>query len=161
VVKDRSLKKVRWVITTLAGAAVLAVAVVGVREWFNNFDVNARMMPKVSVSTPSSIAPLLVDSALGEMVFLNDVRIEDGPGTKVFFISGAQGRRMLVVSDDPDFTGHVGTVDIKGSIRRLPPVGSLRKDWRLTKEQAVTFGQQGIYLAAEDIKKQDSGNKPD
>lgn len=117
------------------------------------------LSPTAAVSTPSSIGPLLGANAqgtFGDMVFLHNVLLEAGPTPDVFVLSGAENLRMLLVSNAPNsFAEHTPiTVDIKGLIRRLPSSATLRKEWKLTKEQIHLFGQQQIYIAAESVKEQ-------
>ena len=116
------------------------------------------------VSTPSCISPLLagdVGAEIGDMVFLNDVRLQPGPEPQLFVVSGAKGTRMLVALDAANgpMRATPMTVDIKGLIRRLPASGILRRQWKLTKDQIQRFGPQQIYIAAEYVKGQDQDEK--
>lgn len=118
------------------------------------------------VSIPARLAPLLggdVDSEIGDMVFLNDVRLEAGPGPQLFFVSGAMGTRMLVRVDTASEPRPATpmTVDIKGVLCRLPGPAILRRGWKLTRDQIQVFGQQQIYIAAEYVKGQRVGTRAD
>jgi hypothetical protein len=145
------------------GIALLAVATIAVaallarRIWNRITERDAVVSAASSASPPSSLASLLVDHAdsfVGDMVFLNEVRVHPGPARNVLIVSGAQGRRMLAFwegarpccGDDPI------TADIQGRIRPLPPTATLRRQWKLSKEQARAFGEQQIYILAESIK---------
>ena len=105
-------------------------------------------------STPSCISSLLagdVAAEIGDMVFLNDVRLQAGPSPQLFVVSGAKGTRMLIALDAAEGPRQAEpmTVDIKGLIRRLPASAILRRQWKLTKDQIQHFGPQQIYIAAE------------
>lgn len=122
--------------------------------------------PNAVLTTPSSIIALIGSQAadeVGDMVFLNDVRLISGPQPHIFIISGAKGSQMLVVSEDGllPVQRTPAIVDIKGRIRQLPSSAILRKQWKLSTDQANIFGQQQNYIAAEYIRAQDHGAKAD
>jgi hypothetical protein len=94
------------------------------------------------------------NSGLGDLVFLNDVKVEPGPKAGIFIVRGAQGNRMLVVTDDQKGARGFSKADVRGQIRKLPPWATLRKEWRLSKEQALHLSHDHIYIAAEYIKPQ-------
>jgi hypothetical protein len=110
-------------------------------------------------ATESRLAPLMISNVsaeIGDMVFLNNVRLDVGPTPKLFVVTGSSGLQMLVASEanksaNQPFSEHV---DIKGTIRRLPASGILRKEWMLSKEQIDRFKRQGVYIAAEFIRAQ-------
>lgn len=116
------------------------------------------------VSTPSCIRPLLtgdIAAEIGDMVFLNDVRLQPGPEPKLFVVSDATGTRMLVALDAANraIRATPMAVDIKGLVRRLPASGILRKQWKFTKNQVQFFGPQKIYIAAEYVRRQNQDLK--
>ena len=115
-------------------------------------------------STPSAIGSLLAGNTsaeIGDMVFLNNVRLHPGPMPDLFVVSGARGARMLVfLETNKEFRAVSGDVDIKGTIQRLPELQVLRKAWRLSKDQLRFFQKQQVYIAAEYVKEQD-GNATD
>jgi hypothetical protein len=118
------------------------------------------------LSTPSSIGSLLGNSVggdVGDVVFLNHVRLWAGLKSHVFIVSGAKGIRMLVVSESGILPAeHTPmTVDIEGKIRRMPSLAILRKDWKLSRDQIRVFGQQQVYIAAEHVKGQEQNAKAD
>jgi hypothetical protein len=110
-------------------------------------------------STSSAIGSLLVgnpSAEIGDAVFLNDVRLQTGPKPDLFVVSGAKGVRMLVSLEGPKgFQVVPGSVDIKGTIRRLPGPGVLRKEWRLSKDDVHFFRKQQVYIAADYVREQD------
>ena len=63
---------------------------------------------------------------------------------------------MLVSLEAPKgFQVVPGSVDIKGTIRRLPAPGVLRKEWRLSKDDVHFFRKQQVYIAADYVREQD------
>ena len=149
-------------VTTIA---LVGGAVAGWRLW-GTIDEDLDSFTDILGSPPSSIGSLVGGNAAGEigdMVFLNHVQLRAGPQPNVFVISGAKGNQMLVVSE-PGFSPPPRapiTVDIKGRIRTLPPLATLRRQWKLTKDQIQSFGRQQAYIAAESIHEQKSGAKTD
>ncbi len=149
----------------LTTIALVGGAVAGRRLW-GTMDEDVDSFADTLVSPPSSIGSLIGGNAAGEiddMVFLNHVQLRAGSQPNVFVISGAKGNQMLAVSE-PGFSPPTRapiTVDIKGRIRTLPPLATLRRQWKLTKDQIQSFGRQQAYIAAESIHEQKSGAKTD
>jgi hypothetical protein len=146
----------------LASLAIVAAALLGLHYWKQDIESSAEIPRGAGISTPSSLAALLETPAqflVGDVVFLNDVHLEEGPKPDIFLVSGAHGIRMLVVSDDEKSTRKPGIADIRGEIRRLPSAQILRKQWRLSRDEAEHFADQQIYIAAEYVKGQ--SEKPD
>jgi hypothetical protein len=134
---------------------VLLVAVTGVRYWIRGLDWNS--LASENPSTPSSLVPLLstpTPNNVGDVVFLNDVLLKKGPKSGLFFVEGSQGRQMLVVSGAGKITAGLGNVDVKGRIRRMPDVRTLRKEWHLTPRQVDLFKNEALYITAEYIRAQ-------
>jgi hypothetical protein len=107
-------------------------------------------------ASSSSINSLLIDNVtaeIGDMVFLNDVKLAAGPKGRLFVISDSGGKRMLVaLKGAQKLTEPLPlVVDIKGIIRSLPAPQILRREWMLSKEQIEAFGPQHIYIDAEYI----------
>ena len=160
--------KARWLwplVMLLTTIALVGGAVAG-RRLLGTMDEDVDSFTDTLVSPPSSIGSLIGGNAAGEiddMVFLNHVQLRAGPQPNVFVISGARGNQMLVVSESsilPTTRAPI-TVDIKGRIRTLPPLATLRRQWKLTKDQIQSFGRQQAYIAAESIHEQKSGAKTD
>lgn len=114
--------------------------------------------PVEGSSAASAIGSLLVGNTsaeIGDAVFLNDVRLQAGPKPDLFVVSGARGVRMLVSWEAAKkFQVVPSKVDLKGTIRRLPALEVLRKGWGLSKGQALFFGTQHVYIAADYVKEQ-------
>ena len=150
----------------LLTAIALVGGAVAWRQLWGTMDEDLDSLTDTLVSPPSSIGSLIGGNAAGEiddMVFLNHVQLRAAPQPNVFVISGAKGNQMLVVSE-PGFSPPPRapiTVDIKGRIRILPPLATLRRQWKLTKDQIQSFGRQQAYIAAESIHEQKSGAKTD
>lgn len=107
-------------------------------------------------TTVSRLAPLVVSNVsveIGDMVFLNNVRLDVGPKPNLFVVTGSNGLRMLVTleTNDRPSAPLPKSVDVKGIIRRLPAPRILRKEWTLSTDQIDHFGRQGVYIAAESI----------
>lgn len=147
---------------SLASGLAVIVVLVSLGAWNT---VNADLaFPDDSVSPPSCLLSLLdsnIDREIGDMVFLNDVTIRNGPTSRIFVAGGAQGTQLLVATEDAEpINGKVRVVDIKGILRRLPNHATLRKTWKLTQDQIHSFGQQKIYLAAEYIHEEPLSDRP-
>lgn len=108
-----------------------------------------------STSTPSALTALLstdVDSSMGDFVFLSGVNLESNPAQRVFIISGSQGNRAIVVSDQASYAHLESRMDITGQIRRLPSSGVMRKQWGLSQAQIRRFTREHFYIAANELK---------
>jgi hypothetical protein len=148
---------VRLTIVFAVAAFLLFAASAVVHHWNRDVERFAGLTTSGNADTPSSLAPLLsgqVEPMIGDVVFLNDVRVKPGPKSDIFVVSGSARKHMLVVSDNTKHASALRRVDIKGQIRRLPTEWTLRREWHLTPEQARSFGEQQIYVAAEYMRKQ-------
>jgi len=156
----RHLFRAYWPsILVLAAISLVCLGIFGGRRFINHvmsYDVD--FSPATTTSTASSIGSLLhgeMAAQVGDMVFLNDVRLEALPQSHLFIVSGVNGAQMLVSLEAPkDFQTLPAAVDLRGTIRRLPGLRALQKTWKLTKDQARTFATQHIYLSAEYVKSQ-------
>lgn len=163
----KSTKKARQPgLILLLGTTLVVISAVMVCQVVVTIGRNIGTYPDDIVSSPSAIGSLLgwsVDDEVGDMVFLNDVRLEAGLKPHVFVVSGFKGVRMLVVSGDEALPPEQRpvTVDIKGRIRQMPSLAFLQKKWKLSKDQIRIFGRQKIYIAAEYVKEQDQNAKAD
>jgi hypothetical protein len=141
----------------VVAAVVVTIAALGIHRLTADRDWSAGEPSATSDPVPSSLATLVAikaSSSLGEVVFLNDVKVERGPKPGIFIVRGTQGNRILVVADDLQETSGFSNADVRGQIRKLPSVPTLRKEWRLSKEQAHEFADDQIYIAAEYVKPQ-------
>jgi hypothetical protein len=114
-----------------------------------------------TVNTPTQVA-LLFDNPASEtvnhIVYFNDVKIEPGPTDDIYFAVGAKGKSVLVVATGSKTPSDADAVDIQGTIRIVPPLTTLTKKWKLSKEDAARVKEQGIYIEAAEIKADRSGN---
>jgi hypothetical protein len=151
-----ALKTLSSALLVLA-AVVVSIAVLGFHRLTADHDWSAPEPSAIADPIPSSLATLVAikaNSNLGEVVFLNDVKVEGRPKPGIFIVRGTEGNRILVVAEDWQATSGFSNADVRGQIRKLPSMSALRKQWRLSKEQAQEFSEQQIYIAAEYIKPQ-------
>ncbi|MGC2195581.1 MAG: hypothetical protein WA628_12960 [Terriglobales bacterium] len=149
----------RALLVVLAITLLLCIGFVAARGLINAAMGNdVQFSPAQGSSTPSAIGSLLAGNTsaeIGDMVFLNNVRLQAGPTPDLFVVSGRRGAQMLMsLEASKEFQAVPGDVDIKGTIRRLPALEVLRKGWRLSKDQLHFFGRQHVYIAAEYVKEQ-------
>lgn len=148
----------------LAIVFLLCIAVVQGRRLLNAAIVNnIEFSPVEGSSVPSAKGSLLIGSTsaeIGDAVFLNNVQLQAGPKPGLFVVSGARGVRMLVsLEATKEFQLVPGTVDVKGTIRRLPAFEVLRKGWKLSIDEVHSFGKQQVYIAADYVKEQSRTNE--
>jgi len=140
-------------------AAILVVSVVAIVGWRTaesyaaEMDLSSDDVP----ATASCFTSLLTDNTraeIGDMVFLNDVKLKPGPRARLFIAIGANGGRLLVRWEAPEQAGEPTPeiVDIKGIIRQMPTPRILHTEWMLTKKESEILGRQGVYIAAESVK---------
>jgi hypothetical protein len=138
---------------------LLCVGFIGARRLISAaIENDIDFSPSEGSSPPSAIGSLLAGNTsaeIGDVVFLNNVRLRAGPTPDLFVVSGGKGVRMLVVLEGTkEFRAVSGDVDIRGTIRQLPALQVLRKGWKLSKDQLYFFGKQQVYIAAESVKEQ-------
>jgi hypothetical protein len=109
------------------------------------------------ISTPTNIGALLEPSELqhsiGDIVFLKDVQFERGPSENVFFAVDRAGHRILIVSERLDAKKGAGQlVDVTGTIAGLPSRATIRKQWKLNKDEAQTISKQQVYIRADRVR---------
>jgi hypothetical protein len=132
-----------WVVTLTGGYLLFRRALEDVR-------------PVVAsvVNVPTNVGSLATDrrsEVLNHIVFLNDVHLEPGPTEGVYYAVGASGDRMLVISQGRKAAADNAQVDIKGTIRQIPPASTLSTKWKLNKEEQKAVREQGIYIEADEI----------
>jgi hypothetical protein len=91
---------------------------------------------------------------VNNIVFFNDVHLQAGPTADLYYAVGAAGNRVLVSSQGSKSVPENGQVDIKGTVRYLPTSYTLKKKWKLTKEEIKAAREQGIYIEADQITAQ-------
>src|SRR3954447_15957182 len=149
----------RALLVVLPLTLLWCIGFIGARRLINAaIENDIEFSPAEGSGAPSAIGSLLAGNTsaeIGDMVFLNNVRLEAGPTPDLFVVSGSKGVRMLVsVEATKQFQPIQGDVDIKGTIRRLPALKVLWKGWGLGKDQLHFFGKQQVYIAAEYVKEQ-------
>lgn len=132
-----------WIVTIVGGYFL-------VRHAFDDDHVSVR-----SLNTPTQIGLLLDDSMpdlIYHIVYFNDVKIESGPTDDVYFATGPKGTSVLVVATGRKTPNDTDAVDIRGTVRPIPPLSTLTRKWKLSKDQVKAVRKQGIYIEADDIK---------
>lgn len=108
------------------------------------------------VNVPTRVGLLFsydsVNDVLNHIVFFNDVQLEPGPSDNLFFAGSPNGHRVLVVSQGTKTASAEGSqVNIKGTVRALPPTSILKKKWKLSKEEVEAVQKEGVYIEADAI----------
>ncbi len=105
-------------------------------------------------NVPTRLESLFSDDrsdVVNHIVFFNDVRLEPGPTDDVYYAVGAAGDRVLVLSQGKKVSSDNDQVDVRGTVRPLPPTSTLSKKWKLDKEEVKAIREQGIYIEADQI----------
>jgi hypothetical protein len=155
--RDELLHDRKWKIT--AAVLVLAFWVITIIAGVT-FVRNAMREDRVlahSVNTPSQVNLILEDTMphlLNHIVYFNDVRLEQGPSSDVYFASSNNGHSVLVVSKGSKSASalNADSVDVQGTVRALPPTSTLSGKWKLSKDQVKALRDQGVYIEAESIR---------
>jgi hypothetical protein len=137
-----------WIVTLIGGYFLL-------RHALDDGHVATR-----SLNIPTQVGLLFDTSAsdtLNHIVYFNDVKIEPGPTDDLYFAVGANGHRVLVVATGSKTPTDADAVDIQGTVRTVPPMTTLTRKWKLTKEDAERVKRQGIYIEADQIKPDRNG----
>jgi len=109
------------------------------------------------INTPTQIKPLIEDedskAQPGHTVFFNDVRIEPGPTEKIVYAVGPNGGKMLVVLREPLKVSQdtEARFDVKGAVERAPSTRTMRKQWKMKKEEAAEVQKIGVYVESETV----------
>ena len=133
----------RWRMLILV-AAILVVSVVAIVGWRTaesyaaEMDLSSEDVPP----TASCLTSLLTGNTraeIGDMVFLNDVKLKPGPHAPLFVAIGANGGRLLVRWEAQEQAGQLTPKigDIKGIIRQMPTPRILHTEWMLSKKEKV------------------------
>ncbi|MGE5113397.1 MAG: hypothetical protein ACM3JB_21235 [Acidobacteriaceae bacterium] len=127
--------------------------------WWNNRNEVAFDSHNVSrESTSSRIGPFLKQiqgkAIYGQLVFLNDVRLEPGPKKNIFYVLGKNSVRLLVLAESSHWSpGKPDDLhDVTGSLQDPPATSYMRRNWGLSKAEAETVREQGVYLLANAIR---------
>lgn len=92
----------------------------------------------------------------GRRVELSNVTVQTVLGDTGFWV-GTQAGQILVVTkngDDEDQTRAVAgqTVNVNGTVRRMPSIEDMQSMWGLTAEQASALQNQRVYIDADDVR---------
>jgi hypothetical protein len=127
--------------------------------WRNNRSetgVDSQIVSRVPAS--SRIGPFLKEiqgkAVYGELVFLNDVKLEAGPKKNILYVLGKNGVRLLVLAESSRWIpGEPDDLhDVTGSLQNPPATSYMRRNWGLSKAEAETVREQGVYLLANAIR---------
>lgn len=141
----------------IAGALVLAFWVFTLAGGYLLFkSAMEDVRPPVAgvVNVPTNVGSLATDrksEVLNHIVFCNDVHLKPGPTEDVYYAIGASGDRVLVISQGKKAASDNAQVDIKGTVRQIPPTSTLSKKWKLDTEEQKAVREQGIYIEADEI----------
>lgn len=141
-------------------SAVLTAVVLGVVFVVAVTDrIKSDLRSEIKASkTPTSVSAFLHDPQLqhsiGKIVFFSDVRLQQGPSTRVFFAKGHAGASLIVLWDSsmPDIPPHGVIADIMGVVTPSPSIQSMIKEWKLNKQQAEQAQDDSVYITATMVK---------
>ena len=151
----------RWKIGIAALFAIwLVVSIVLVLHFWRNNRSELAFESSVVDREPTSsrIGPFLEQikgkPVYGQLVFLNDVKLEAGPKENVAYVLGKNDVRLLVVTDSSRWSpGEPNDLhDVTGSLQDPPSTSYMRRNWGLSKAEAQTVREQGVYLHANTIR---------
>lgn len=141
----------------LAGWAVVTVCLLVIAWKRATGEGHSENVAQAAAQYPMSLSPLIAGKSsgtAGEIVYLTEVVLKAGPGSKMFFLTGKQGTQILTVADGAHLLAVPGeTVDVKGTIRNTPPVDVLRREWKLNRTEATQVSQLPIYIESNSIRK--------
>ena len=145
----------KWAAGLVLAIAVCVVAAVVVREWRRNANDFRRTQAQGNSNLPPSRLQPLIEHGLliaGQLVFLNDVKLEAGPAKGVYFVVGAEGTTMLVLAAATSVSAAPhDRVDVNGTVRRLPSEWVMRKQWKLSAMQLKRLQAQKMFVEAASI----------
>lgn len=150
---DRKALVVAAVLLVLLSTTTLIAGIVAVRHAAQQED---RITTRAA-NSPSEVGLLLEDSPtelFNHIVFFNDVRLEAGPTNDVYFATSKDGQSILVLSTGAKSASalNADSVDVEGTVRAVPPLSTMTKKWKLSKDQVKTIRKQGVYIEAESIR---------
>ncbi len=92
--------------------------------------------------------------SLGQIVFLNDVRIQRGAAGGVLVAEDPAGRSLIVVPKETSLKIEDGQfADVMGTIAPLPPVATMKKIWKLSPEEAKSRQADAVYIDANLVRR--------
>jgi hypothetical protein len=149
---DRKTLIASAVLLVLLSTTTLIAGIVAVRHAVQEDRITTR-----ASNAPSEVGLLLEDSPnelFNHIVFFNDVRLEAGPTNDVYFATSRDGESILVLSTGAKSASalNADSVDVQGTVRAVPPLSTLTKKWKLSKDQVKAIRKQGVYIEAESIR---------
>ena len=140
-------------------AAIVVVSVIAIVGWRTaesyaaEMDLSSEDVP----ATASCLTSLLTGNTraeIGDMVFLNDVKLKPRPQAHLYIAIGANGGRLLVRWEAKEQAEQRTPKidDIKGIVRQMPTPRILHTEWLLSKKESEILGRQSVYIAAESVK---------
>jgi hypothetical protein len=144
-------------VVTVAGFILATIIWLLVSAWKQRTDTfDFEGASQAVASYPMQLSPLIAGNdkaTVGELVYLTRVLLKPGPAPKVFFLAGSQGTQILTVAEAAHVRAKPGQmVDVRGTIRSTPPVGTLRKQWKLGPADAKAVSQSPIYIESNFIR---------
>jgi hypothetical protein len=151
--RDELLQDRRWMIIAGVCAVVFCLATLVAGYYLVRHTMQEGRVVTRTTSPPTQVR-LLLDESMGNLlnyiVYFNDVRLEGGPSEDVYFVTGASGGRMLVISKGSKTAREADSVDVKGTVRPVPSAATLKK-WKLSNDQIKAVRDQGIFIEADEI----------
>jgi hypothetical protein len=155
--KPRTALMGKYAVPLILGGLFVAMFCLIVTAWTRaTGSLGADQVSQEVAIRPMKLSPLIAGSNRatgGELVYLTRVLLNPGPTPKVFFLTGSQGTQILTVADAAYVVATPGEmVDVTGIIRSTPPLGVLRKQWKLSPRQAKVVSQNPIYIESNLIR---------
>lgn len=115
-------------------------------------------------------ATIPVDKLFGKQVDMKGLKVQSVAGDRGFWVGPSHGRQMFVRLDpepktpDTPIEGEVRVepgqlLDIRGTVRDLPDREAIAKEWGLPDVQANLVSEEPLYVVAEKVTVQSSGDK--
>ncbi len=151
--KNRGLLR-RWRARIVLSAFVVLSVLTGGVLLLSALDANgASGASRSGGPVPTNIGAFLdspeMAGSLGQIVFLNDVRIQRGAAAGVLVARDPAGRSLIVVPKETTLRIEDGQLaDVMGAIAPLPSVPAMRKLWKLSPEEAKSRRADTIYIDA-------------
>jgi hypothetical protein len=156
-VRDELLQNRKYTIAAgVLAVAFFVVTVAGGVLVFRRAVADARPPVSSVVNVPTQVGLLFsydnVNDVLNHIVFFNDVHLEAGPADNVYYAVGAAGHRVLVISEGSKApSSENAEVNIKGTVRQLPSAATMKKKWKLDKDELAAAQKEGVYIEANEI----------
>jgi hypothetical protein len=157
LLRDELLENRKYAaIAGVLALAFFAVTLVGGFILFRRAVNDTRPAVASVVNVPTKVGLLFsydnASDVLNHIVFFNDVQLEPGPTDNLYYAGSPNGHRVLVVSQGTKTASSDSPqVDIKGTVRALPSASTLKKKWKLSKEELEVAQKEGIYIEADAI----------